>query len=41
MDDRIEMPIHVVKTDTLPPVSASDDSLVEMLRGGDMKAAEQ
>ena len=41
MDDRIEMPIHVVKTDTLPPVSASDDSLVEMLRGGDMTAAEQ
>ena len=41
VDDRIEMPNHVVKTDTLPPVSASDDSLVDLLRGGDMKAAEQ
>jgi len=41
VDDRIEMPIHVVKTDSLAPVSASDDSLVELLRGGDMKAAEQ
>ena len=40
VDDRIEMPNHVVKTDTLPPVSASDDSLVDLLRGGDLKAEE-
>ena len=41
MDDRIEKPIHVVKTDSLVPVSVSDDSLVDLLRGGDMTAAEQ
>jgi len=41
VDDRIEKPIHVVKTDTLPPVSASDESLVDLLRSGDMSAAEQ
>lgn len=35
------MPIHVVKTDTLAPVTVSDESLVESLRGGDMTAAEQ
>src|SRR4051812_37756940 len=35
------MPIHVVKTDTLPPVTVSDESLVDALRSGDMAAAEQ
>ena len=35
------MPNHVVKTDSLPPVTVSDESLVEALRVGDMKAAEQ
>jgi RNA polymerase sigma-70 factor (ECF subfamily) len=41
VDDRIEMAIHVVKTDSLAPVAASDESLVDLLRSGDMNAAEQ
>jgi RNA polymerase sigma-70 factor (ECF subfamily) len=41
VDDRIEMADHVVKTDNLAPVAPSDDSLVDLLRGGDMNAGEQ
>ena len=41
VDDRIEMVDRVVKTDTLAPVAAGDESLVDGLRGGDMNAAEQ
>jgi RNA polymerase sigma factor (sigma-70 family) len=41
VDDRIEMATHVVKTDSLVPVPASDESLVDSLRRGDMNAAEQ
>jgi RNA polymerase sigma-70 factor (ECF subfamily) len=41
VDDRIEMVDHVVKTDSLAPVAASDESLVDSLRDGDMNAAEQ
>jgi RNA polymerase sigma factor (sigma-70 family) len=40
MDDRIaEMPNNAASTDA--PVSASDESLVKLLRDGDMRAAEQ
>src|SRR6266446_7487295 len=35
------MATHVVKTDSLAPVAEGDDSLVDLLRVGDMKAAEQ
>ena len=35
------MPNHVVKTDSLAPAAPSDDSLVDLLRSGDMAAADQ